>query len=80
MCNRCFRFAMDKINSDSAKGDQKGLASDLKAASDQMWKLAAPTYSLVQRLEEAHNEWAQTKLRRTGTIRRCLRLTACLSA
>ena len=61
-----FASAMDKINADLAKGDQKKLASDLKEASDQMWKLAAPTYSLVQRLEEAHNEWGANKIAADG--------------
>jgi hypothetical protein len=57
-----FASAMDKINADLAKGDQKKLASDLKEASDQMWNLAAPTYNLVQRLHEAHNEWGANKI------------------
>ena len=57
-----FASAMDKINADLAKGDQKQLASDLKAASDQMWNLAAPTYDLVQRLHEAHNETGATRI------------------
>jgi hypothetical protein len=57
-----FAAAMDKINADLAKGDQKKLAADLKAASDQMWNLAAPTYALVQRLHEAHNEWGANKI------------------
>jgi hypothetical protein len=57
-----FASAMDKINADLAKGDQKKLASDLKEAGDQMWNLAAPTYDLVQRLHEAHNEWGANKI------------------
>ncbi len=57
-----FASAMDKINADLAKGDQKQLASDLKAASDQMWNLAEPTYALVQRLHEAHNETGATRI------------------
>ena len=57
-----FASAMDKINADLAKGDQKKLAADLKAASDQMWNLAAPTYDLVQRLHEAHNETGATRI------------------
>ena len=48
-----FSSAMDKINADLAKGDQKKLASDLKAASDEMWNMAAPTYELVQRLHRS---------------------------
>jgi hypothetical protein len=57
-----FASAMDKINADLAKGDQKKLASDLKEAGDQMWNLAAPTYDLVQRLHEANNEWGANKI------------------
>lgn len=61
-----FASAMDKINADLAKGDQKKLAADLKEASDQMWNMAAPTYNLVQRLEEAHNEWGANKIAADG--------------
>jgi hypothetical protein len=57
-----FASAMDKVNADLAAGDQKKLATDLKAASDEMWNLAAPTYDLVQRLHEAHNEWGANKI------------------
>jgi hypothetical protein len=57
-----FASAMDKINADLAKGDQKQLATDLKAAGDQMWNLAAPTYDLVQRLREAHNELGASRI------------------
>ena len=53
---RMFSAAMDKINKDIEKGDHKQLAADLKAASDELWNMAAPTYDLVQRLHEAHNE------------------------
>jgi chemotaxis protein histidine kinase CheA len=61
-----FGAAMDKINADLAKGDQKKLAADLKEAGDQMWNMAAPTYALVQRLEEAHNEWGANKIAADG--------------
>jgi hypothetical protein len=61
-----FGSAMDKINADLAKGDQKKLAADLKEAGDQMWNMAAPTYALVQRLEEAHNEWGANKIAADG--------------
>src|SRR5580692_5828202 len=61
-----FGAAMDKINADLAKGDQKKLAADLKEASDQMWNMAAPTYALVQRLQEAHNEWGANKIAADG--------------
>ena len=57
-----FDAAMQKINADLASGDQKKLAADLKAASDEMWNLAAPTYDLVQRLHEAHNELGANKI------------------
>lgn len=61
-----FGSAMDKINADLAKGDQKKLAADLKEAGDQMWNMAAPTYNLVQRLQEAHNEWGANKIAADG--------------
>src|ERR1700683_42179 len=61
-----FASAMDKINADLAKGDQKKLAADLKEASDQMWNMAAPTYALVERLEEAHNETGATRISAAG--------------
>jgi hypothetical protein len=61
-----FASAMDKINADLAKGDQKKLAADLKEAGDQMWNMAAPTYDLVQRLHEAHNETGATRIAADG--------------
>ena len=61
-----FGSAMDKINADLAKGDQRTGPRDAKEASDQMWNMAAPTYALVQRLEEAHNEWGANKIAADG--------------
>jgi hypothetical protein len=59
---KMFAASMEKINADLASGDQKKLAADLKAAGDQMWNLAAPTYDLVQRLHEAHNELGASRM------------------
>jgi len=70
---KMFASAMDKINADLAKGDQKQLAIDLKAASDQMWNMAAPTYDLVQRLHEAHNELGANRIAADGQYQALLK-------
>jgi hypothetical protein len=70
---KMFASAMDKINADLAKGDQKQLAADLKAASDQMWNMAAPTYALVQRLHEAHNELGANRIAADGQYQALLK-------
>jgi hypothetical protein len=70
---KMFSAAMDKVNADLEKGDHKQLAADLKAASDQMWNLAEPTYALVGRLKEAHNEWGANKIAADGNYQALLK-------